>query len=122
MILTECTLPNLWDTHPPFQIDGNLGATAGIAEMLLQSHEGYLHLLPALPDIWESGSFDGLTARGGYTVSAEWRDKRLTSVSVSAKTDGEVKLFVGSEYDVCGARGGFISRNISAGETLSVSF
>lgn len=121
-ILVRCTLPNLWDTHPPFQIDGNLGATAGIAEMLLQSHEGYLHILPALPDIWESGSFTGLTSRGGYTVSAEWKNRRITRLSLTSETGGEVKLFVGSEYDVCGARGGFISRNVSAGETLSISF
>ena len=122
MILTECTLPNLWDTHPPFQIDGNLGATAGIAEMLLQSHEGYLHLLPALPDIWESGSFDGLTARGGYTVSAEWRDKRLTSVSVSAKTDGEVKLFVGKDGGYRGANDGLIVCSVTAGQTVRLEF
>ena len=93
-LLANRTLPNLWDTHPPFQIDGNFGATAGIAEMLIQSHEGYLHVLPALPDEWKSGSFDGLTARGGIEVSCEWKDKRITSLRLKSKIAQSVKLFI----------------------------
>ena len=93
-LLCNRTLPNLWDTHPPFQIDGNFGATAGIAEMLIQSHEGYVHILPALPKEWKNGSFDGLTARGGLTVSAEWRNGRVTSLTVKACKNTEVTLLV----------------------------
>ncbi|GAA4314062.1 glycoside hydrolase family 95 protein [Compostibacter hankyongensis] len=76
--------PNLFDAHPPFQIDGNFGASAGIAEMLLQSHDGYIRLLPALPDQWPAGSFRGLCVRGGGVVSMAWKDKRPRWVSVQA--------------------------------------
>jgi alpha-L-fucosidase 2 len=86
------TFPNLFDAHPPFQIDGNFGVTAGIAEMLLQSQDGFVHLLPALPDKWNSGEVSGLKARGGYVVSASWNNNHLSSATIMPSADGVLKL------------------------------
>ncbi len=91
LLLTNSTLPNLFDTHPPFQIDGNFGGAAGIGEMLMQSHEGVLSLFPAAP-AWLDASFVNFRARGGYTVSAEQKGGRVVSLTVAADRPGTVRI------------------------------
>ena len=81
-LLKNGTLDNLWDTHAPFQIDGNFGGTAGVTEMLMQSHMGFVHLLPALPDAWAEGTIEGLRARGNFTVGIVWNGGKLTKATV----------------------------------------
>jgi len=110
---------NLFDTHPPFKIDGNFGATAGIAEMLLQSHEPYatpaslpgeyafVHLLPALPSAFPTGKVTGLRARGGLEVAISWRDGKLEQATLMAKESRPVKVrYAGKEIELQATAGG----------------
>ena len=105
------TYPNLFDAHPPFQIDGNFGGTAGIAEMLLQSQLGEIYLLPALPDAWKDGYIKGLRARGGYTVDQEWRYGKLVSAVIMPDFNGEARIRYGIKV---------ITIKVSAGKALRI--
>ena len=91
-LLKNGTLDNLWDTHPPFQIDGNFGGTAGVTEMLLQSHAGFIHLLPSLPEAWSEGAVSGLEARGNFMVSLRWQGGELSEVTLLSRQGGRCTL------------------------------
>lgn len=132
-LLKKGTMNNLWDTHPPFQIDGNFGGTAGIAEMLLQSHEGFIHPLAALPQSWSKGSFRGLLARGNFEVSAVWEKSQATRVIIHSKIGGICKLkyfnvneaiisnFSGKKVSVKTRKADYIEFETSPEETYLVS-
>ena len=96
-LLKNGTLDNLWDTHPPFQIDGNFGGTAGVTEMLLQSHAGFIHLLPSLPDAWSEGSVSGLEARGNFCLDLTWANGQLTEALLTSRKGGRCILRYGDQ-------------------------
>ncbi|MBQ5620434.1 MAG: glycoside hydrolase family 95 protein, partial [Alistipes sp.] len=87
------TYPNLFDAHPPFQIDGNFGCAAGIAEMFVQSHSGAVHLLPALPDVWQEGVIEGIRCRGGFVVEKlAWKEGKISEVTIRSTLGGMLRL------------------------------
>lgn len=130
-LLSERTNPNLWDVHPPFQIDGNFGGTAGVSEMLLQSHMDYIQLIPSLPDAWSEGSFDGLCARGGFEISATWKDKNVTEAGIVSNNGGicrmkaencKVKTADGKEVKTKVSEDGIVEFDTEKNETYILSF
>ena len=131
-LLSKCTAYNLFDIHPPFQIDGNFGGVAGMTEMLIQSHLGspdnrIVELLPALPDSWQNGRINGVKARGDFTFDIEWKNGKLTKVSVSAGKDSVLRLKLNSrtgmpkekQYEITD---NILTAKISADETITMSF
>ncbi|HEV8144857.1 MAG TPA: glycoside hydrolase family 95 protein, partial [Bryobacteraceae bacterium] len=112
-LLAKSTQPNLLDTHPPFQIDGNFGGTAGITEMLLQSHAGEINLLPALPKAWPDGSVKGLRARGAVGVDLEWKSGKLTRAVLRADVAGEHRVRMGGQV---------MTVKLEAGKPRTLSF
>ena len=121
--MSGCTFPNLFDFHPPFQLDGNFGGSAGIAEILLQSHEGYIEPLAALPENWKSGEFSGFCARGGFEIYVKWNNNKAEKIIVTSKQGGTCRIKTelnklmndGSEMDFVKCEDGIISFETSAG-------
>jgi alpha-L-fucosidase 2 len=112
-LLRKSTLSNLFDTHPPFQIDGNFGGTSGIAEMLLQSHNGVIRLLPALPEEWSNGEVKGLCARGGFVIDMKWNSGELKTAKVYSAKGGEARIVYHESVQTI---------KVAAGETTTLSY
>ncbi len=119
-LLSHGTLDNLWDSHPPFQIDGNFGGTAGITEMLMQSENGTIHLLPAIPDVWAEGSVKGLRARGNFTTDIEWNNGTLKSAVLHSASGGRCNIHYRGNNIMLKTKKGRFYRITYADETLRV--
>ncbi len=117
-LLKNGTLDNLWDTHAPFQIDGNFGGTAGITEMLMQSHMGFIHILPALPDAWSEGEVKGICAKGGFDIDITWKEGRPTEIIVKSKNGERCNLRYGNSTLSFGTKSGKSYKVILAGDKL----
>lgn len=118
-LLTNSTSENLFDMHPPFQIDGNFGGAAGITEALLQSHSGIIQLLPALPKQWKNGSFKGLRARGAVEIDCEWADGRLTRALLRPQKDAAIKIVMPSLTAKLVESGGKMTDTLIDGDIMS---
>jgi alpha-L-fucosidase 2 len=126
--MVRSTAENLFDMHPPFQIDGNFGGVSGMTEMLLQSHLGepdarIIDVLPALPDAWKNGSVRGLKARGNFTVDIEWSECKVTKLTVTAANDSILRVKVGEKLSALAvqmpAENGVFVKRMAAGELVS---
>ncbi len=131
LLFAKSMYPNLFDAHPPFQIDGNFGYTAGVSEMLLQSHAGYIEVLPALPAVWKDGSFRGLKVRGNGEISASWENNQLQQIELKALSGGTFKILKPEgvqdilyqvEHKVNLNESNFITLSLAKGESIEIGF